>query len=134
MAASNGSEYFEFEIESGNESFTRPSNAESVAADEEELLWAAIARLPSQKRSNLAVLRKSPSGKGAETIDVRKLDRQGREDLVKKALATSDQDNYKLLSAIKDRLDRLLKPLQYSVLNFDSAFLVACVEKDAAKI
>ncbi|PON63000.1 ABC transporter-like [Parasponia andersonii] len=108
MAASNGSEYFEFEIEAGTESFARPSNAESVAADEEELLWAAIARLPSQKRSNFALLRKTPSGRGGtETIDVRKLDRQGRENLVKKALATTDQDNFKLLSAIKDRLDRV---------------------------
>lgn len=107
MAASNGSEYFEFEIEAGNETFARPSNAESVAADEEELLWAAIARLPSQKRSNTALLRKTPSGKGgAEAIDVRKLDRLGRELLVNKALATSDQDNYQLLSAIKERLDR----------------------------
>ncbi|KAM6597357.1 hypothetical protein CsatA_007881 [Cannabis sativa] len=108
MAASNGSEYFEFDIEAGNESFGRPSNAESVAQDEEQLLWAAIARLPSQKRSNFALLRKSPSGKaGAETIDVTKLDRQGRENLVKKALATNDQDNNKLLSAIKERLDRV---------------------------
>ncbi|PON60434.1 ABC transporter-like [Trema orientale] len=108
MAASNGSEYFEFEIEAGTESFARPSNAESVAEDEEELLWAALARLPSQKRSNFALLRKTPSGRGGtETIDVRKLDRQGRENLVKKALATTDQDNFKLLSAIKDRLDRV---------------------------
>lgn len=107
MAASNGSEYFEFEIESGNESFTRPSNAESVAEDEEELLWAALSRLPSQKRSNFALLPKTLSGQGkAETIDVRKLDRTGRENLVKNALATTDQDNSKLLSAIKDRLNR----------------------------
>lgn len=128
MAASNGSEYFEFEIEAGNETFARPSNAESVAADEEELLWAAIARLPSQKRSNTALLRKTPSGKGgAEAIDVRKLDRLGRELLVKKALATSDQDNYQLLSAIKERLDRVGLEVPNVEVRFEDLNVVADV-------
>lgn len=104
MATSNGSEYYEYKVGTESESFARPSNA---AEDEEELLWAAIAELPSQKQSNFALLRKSPSEDGrTETIDVRKLDRHGRELLVKKAFATNDQDNHKLLSAIKDRLDR----------------------------
>lgn len=49
-----------------------------------------------------------------QTIDVRKLDRSDREMVVRQALATSDQDNYKLLSAIKKRLNRYL---------FDSMFL-----------
>ncbi|KAH8520242.1 hypothetical protein H0E87_001633, partial [Populus deltoides] len=40
-------------------------------------------------------------------IDVRRLDRHKRELVVKKALATNAQDNYKLLSAIKERLDRV---------------------------
>uniref|UniRef100_A0A803PVF3 ABC transporter domain-containing protein n=2 Tax=Cannabis sativa TaxID=3483 RepID=A0A803PVF3_CANSA len=129
MAASNGSEYFEFDIEAGNESFGRPSNAESVAQDEEQLLWAAIARLPSQKRSNFALLRKSPSGKaGAETIDVTKLDRQGRENLVKKALATNDQDNNKLLSAIKERLDRVGIKVPNVEVRFENLNVVAKVQ------
>ncbi|KAF4379162.1 hypothetical protein G4B88_010556 [Cannabis sativa] len=46
-------------------------------------------------------------GSHRQTIDVTKLDRQGRENLVKKVLATNDQDNNKLLSAIKERLDRV---------------------------
>lgn len=101
MAASNGSEYYEVEIEG----FAPPSNAEE---DEEELMWAAIARLPSQKQRNYALLRRTSSGDEAktETIDVRKLSRSHRELVVKKALATNDQDNYRLLSAIKERLDR----------------------------
>ncbi|XP_015873783.3 ABC transporter G family member 31 [Ziziphus jujuba] len=109
MAASNGSEYFELQIDRINEGgFARPSNADSVAEDEDELMWAAIARLPSQKRSNYALLRRTASEQGeTETINVRKLDRQIRELVVKKALATSDQDNYKLLSGIKERLDRV---------------------------
>ncbi|KAF8396936.1 hypothetical protein HHK36_018571 [Tetracentron sinense] len=112
MAASNGSEYFEADIGTRNDSFARPSNAEAVAEDEDELLWAAIARLPSQKRSNFAILRRSPSESDGgeektETVDVRKLDRFGRELVVKKAFATNEQDNYNLLSAVKERLDRV---------------------------
>lgn len=112
MAASNGSEYFELDVEAGQgEAFARPSNADDVARDEAELLWAAIERLPSQKRTNFALLRRAVSesrggGERTETVDVRKLDRINRELVVKNALATSEQDNYILLSAIKQRLDR----------------------------
>ncbi|KAG9147361.1 hypothetical protein Leryth_022699 [Lithospermum erythrorhizon] len=105
MAASNGSEYFELDVEAQNESFGRPSNAESVADDENELMWAAIERLPSQKRSNFALVRNnSPSQPSA--IDVRKLDRANRQLVVQRALATSDQDNFTLLSGVKERLDQ----------------------------
>ncbi|XWS28696.1 hypothetical protein CRYUN_Cryun25bG0093500 [Craigia yunnanensis] len=116
MAASNGSEYFDFDVEAGNAgSFRRSSNAGTVQQDEEELVWEAIARLPSVKQGRFAILRRSPSeyegGEGdyggAETIDVTRLDRTRRELVLKKALATDGQDNYKLLSAIKDRLDRV---------------------------
>lgn len=109
MAATDGSEYFE--IGGGEDSFGRPSNADFVAEDEEELRWAAIERIPSRKRTNFALLRRTPSERGGEevrteTIDVRKLDRFNRELVVKKAMATNEQDNYRLLSAIKERLDR----------------------------
>lgn len=114
MAASDGSEYFEIGS-MGSESFARASNADTVAEDEEELQWAALSRLPSQKRINYAVLRASSSrrppppadgGAPEELVDVRKLNRFHRELVVKKALATNDQDNYRLLAAIKERLDR----------------------------
>ncbi|KAL3740884.1 hypothetical protein ACJRO7_022072 [Eucalyptus globulus] len=114
MAASNGSEFFEVEVEGGREALSRSSNAESVEEDESELLWAAIERLPSQKRPNMALLTRTPSkhrgGDGllqTETIDVRKLDRLDRELAVRKALATNDQDNHRLLFAMKERLDRV---------------------------
>lgn len=113
-AASNGSEYFELDIDPARESFARPSNAEQVQEDEEELLWEAISRLPSQKRGTTALLRRTSSeyrqnggqGNRTEAIDVRRLDRVNRELVVKKALATNAQDNQQLLSAIKERLDR----------------------------
>lgn len=116
MAASDGSEYFEMGSIGGSESFARASNADTVEEDEEELQWEALARLPSQKRINYAILRASSSRRppppaGADSgsenlVDVRKLNRFNRELVVKKALATNEQDNYRLLSAIKERLDR----------------------------
>ncbi|CAL5426860.1 unnamed protein product [Camellia sinensis] len=112
MAASDGTEFFELEVESGIDCFSRASNAESVREDEDELLWAALSRLPSQKQTNFALLRRTVSKldggeERSEAIDVRKLDRFNRELVVKRALATTEQDNYKLLSAIKERLDRV---------------------------
>lgn len=101
-----------------DQSFVRPSNAELLAKDEHELLWAAIERLPSHKQSNYALFTRTASEisssdgdentKRMETIDVRKLDKNKRELVVKKALATNDQDNFKLLSGIKARLDKYM--------------------------
>ncbi|CAI9106961.1 OLC1v1006213C1 [Oldenlandia corymbosa var. corymbosa] len=114
MAASNGSEYFDVIVgDTSRESFGRPSNADFLEQDEEELIWAALERLPTRKRSNYALLRRTPSdssdGKESRTeaVDVRKLDRNERELVVRRALATSEQDNFKLLSAVKERLDRV---------------------------
>ncbi|CAJ1970634.1 unnamed protein product [Sphenostylis stenocarpa] len=116
MAASDGSEYFEIGS-IGSESFARASNADTVTEDEEELQWAALSRLPSQKRINYALLRASssrpqPPTQGSVTgtenlVDVRKLSRSRRELVVNKALATTGQDNYHLLCAIKERLERV---------------------------
>ena len=107
MAASNGSEFFGMEIGEPSEMLRRPSNASSVAEDEEELRWAAIERLPSVKRVNMAFVKRSASSSsGIEPIDVRNLDRFKRELVVKNAYATNEQDNYRLLSAIKERLDK----------------------------
>ncbi|KAG9455141.1 hypothetical protein H6P81_008045 [Aristolochia fimbriata] len=123
--ASNGSEYFEIHVECHGDHFGRPSNAESVKEDEEELVraalqklpsrkpsseaaikeeeeqeksqWDALERMPTQKRKNFAILQ--------EPVDVRKLDKTGRELLVTKAFATDEQDNYNLLAGVKERLD-----------------------------
>ncbi|KAK2997331.1 hypothetical protein RJ639_026495, partial [Escallonia herrerae] len=133
MAASNGSEYFELDVEAGGESFARPSNSEEVARDEAELLWAAFERLPSQKRTNFALMRRTASesdsgGEITETVDVRKLDRTNRERVVRKALATSEQDNYILLSAIKERLDRVGLEVPKVEVRFENLDITANVQ------
>ena len=111
MAASDGTEYFDVDIESGHDTFSRRSNTEEAQRDETALLWAAIERLPSRKEKKFALLKRSASGSNGseertETVDVTKLDRRNRSLIVRKALATSEQDNYKLLAAIKERFDR----------------------------
>ncbi|TMX00544.1 hypothetical protein EJD97_000623 [Solanum chilense] len=93
MASSNGSDSLE-----SYSHFGRHSNADS---DEDELMWAALEKLPSEKRTNLALLKRT------DTIDVTKLDRLTRQILVNNALATSEQDNYKLLYSIKQRFNRV---------------------------
>ncbi|KAI5408719.1 ABC transporter G family member 31 isoform X2 [Lathyrus oleraceus] len=106
------------DFEERGHSFARASNAEWVEEDEEDLQMYALLRLPTTKRMNLALMRKpssellnsslSESKKNRmEQIDVRKLNRIYREHLVKDALATNEQDNYKLLSAIKERFKRV---------------------------
>ncbi|WZZ34559.1 hypothetical protein YC2023_017960 [Brassica napus] len=90
--ASNGSEYFDIDVETGRKSSARPLNAETVEQDEEDLRLAAIGRLPSQRQgSHLATLRRSQTsgyadGNVVQTIDVRKLDRPDREMLLPLAI------------------------------------------------
>ncbi|KAI7984196.1 ABC transporter G family member 31 [Camellia lanceoleosa] len=82
-------------MESGINSFLRASNAESVREDEDELLWAALSRLPSQKQTNFTLLRRTVSKldgreERSKAIDVKKLDRFNRELIVNRAFATTE--------------------------------------------
>ncbi|KAA8543738.1 hypothetical protein F0562_022085 [Nyssa sinensis] len=97
------------------------------------LLWTALARLPSRKRSNFALLRRTASESDGgeqrtETIDVRKLDRTNREFVVRKALATAEQDNYKLLLAIKERLNRVGLEVPTVEVRFENLNITANVQ------
>lgn len=61
------------------------------------------------------------TGTGTENLmDVRKLSRSSREQVVKKALATNDQDNYRLLAAIKERFDRFGFQIIFTFASFQS--------------
>ncbi|KAK9152794.1 hypothetical protein Sjap_000274 [Stephania japonica] len=123
-AAFNGSESFAMITIDGMQRDNSHYNSSSSNDDERDLLWASIERLPSRKRPYFALLNNNNNKitssdqdlddhnektTMAETtvVDVRKLDRSRRELVVKRAFATNEQDNYKLLSAIKHRLDRV---------------------------
>ncbi|KNA04513.1 hypothetical protein SOVF_198570 [Spinacia oleracea] len=99
-------EYIELDINELESPFPQPSNAETVAKDEDDLVWAAIERLPSFKQLNFALLRDDGEAQ-VSTIDVTKLDRNQRELVVQKALDTPEQDNYKLVSGIRQRFQRM---------------------------
>lgn len=115
MAASSGSEYFEIDME--GKMFQRQGpwgmDAPEVREDEPELMWAAVERLPSVRRQNFAIVRRGSRSSSSHTqslpfevVDVRRLDRAARERVLNKAFATTNQDNYNLLSGIKSRFDR----------------------------
>ncbi|KAL6643455.1 hypothetical protein ACP70R_018221 [Stipagrostis hirtigluma subsp. patula] len=77
-----------------------------AAAEEADLLWAAIERLPSSKRRSHAIVLPDPGGAGrGEVVDVRSLDRRGVQRVLRQALATADLDNANLLHGIKARFD-----------------------------
>ncbi|KAJ4751592.1 Pleiotropic drug resistance subfamily G protein [Rhynchospora pubera] len=112
MAAAPGASEIIYVIDegilAGDQHFNRPSNAETVEEDEKELLWAAMERVPSIDRRNFAILPRSVSASAArslELVDVRKLDRGTRSVILQDALATSEQDNFNLLSSLKARFD-----------------------------
>ncbi|KAJ0084446.1 hypothetical protein Patl1_30942 [Pistacia atlantica] len=75
---------------------------ESRWKEDEELMLETLPRLPSPNQGNLA-----DGVAGAETNDVWNLSRRFRQLVVQNAMATNDQDNYKLLSATRERLDSL---------------------------
>ncbi|XP_074576204.1 ABC transporter G family member 31-like [Curcuma longa] len=119
MAASSGSEYFEIDME--GDMFQRQGSwgmdAPEAREDERELMWASVERLPSVRRQHFAVVQRDSQSSFSqaqslpfEVVDVRRLDRAARERVLNKAFATTNQDNYNLLSGIKSRFDRLLQP------------------------
>ena len=56
--------------------------------------------------SRMAVLPLGSKKIDMELIDVRKLNKQARQNVLRRAMEVDDQDNEKLLSKIKQRQDR----------------------------
>lgn len=105
-AADDGSEFYvDLEARLSGRFGPASSAGEFALDDEDELVWASIERLPSQKRPNFAVVRGTGEGPCA-SVDVRKLNRSGREHLLRQALATAEQDNYNLMLGVKQRFRR----------------------------
>lgn len=135
MAATDGSEYLAIEVDGGAAPFARSDSVARMQDEDEELLWAAIERLPSRKQLKYGILRNNrnevtdhgavasgaqggapavaASPSGAEAVDVTHLDRRGRQLLIENAFATTEQDNFNLLAGIKARLDRQTPPFHF---------------------
>jgi len=93
---------------SGQIPFKNSSSRRRESDDQLELEWAALEKLPTYHRLRTAIL--DPNGDAQEargTIDVRHLAKGQRTSIVEKALATTEQDNERFLSKVKERLLRL---------------------------
>lgn len=87
----------------------RSSNcfARQEADDTEELQKAALEKLKAHPHgSRMAVLPLGSKKIDMELIDVRRLNKQARQNVLRRAMEVDDQDNEKLLSKIKQRQDR----------------------------
>ena len=92
--------------------FRSSSNNRSEEDDEELLTWAALEKLPTYNRLHTAILGKQgPAEGGAQEVshvDVRHLAQAQRATLVEKALATTEQDNERLLGKVTERIHRFV--------------------------
>lgn len=92
--------------------FRSSSNRRTEEDDEAELTWAALEKLPTHNRLHTAMLGdQAPSAEGGKQlshVDVRHLAQGQRATLVEKALATSEQDNERLLGKVKERIQRFV--------------------------
>ncbi|XP_024402862.1 ABC transporter G family member 31 isoform X2 [Physcomitrium patens] len=94
------------DADSGQGAFRSTSCRESD--DQQELEWAALEKLPTNHRLHTVILDSeggSLASRGA--INARRLGEGQRSILVEKALATSEQDNERFLSKVKERLLRV---------------------------
>ncbi|KAK0591662.1 hypothetical protein LWI29_030061 [Acer saccharum] len=78
-------------------------------ADEEELKWAAIERLPTYNRLNRVMLRRvMENGRvGFEEVDVNDLDMQNKKNLMESILKVVEDDNENFLLRLRERTDRV---------------------------
>ncbi|RZC92754.1 hypothetical protein C5167_007814 [Papaver somniferum] len=98
------------------EVFTTASNSDGFRSgrrieedDEDELIWAAIERLPTYDRIRKSVLSQvTASGRiHLSEVDVSKLDLQDRKQLTESILKVVEEDNEKFLRRLRDRVDRV---------------------------
>lgn len=91
---------------SGRIPFKNSSSRRQESDDQKELEWAALEKLPTYHRLRTAILESNGEVEASGPIDVRRLAKGQRTSIVEKALATSEQDNFRFLSMVKERLQR----------------------------
>ncbi|KAE8651083.1 pleiotropic drug resistance protein 2 [Cucumis sativus] len=83
--------------------------ATTVVDDEEELLWAAIERLPTYDRMRKGMLRQAvENGRVVyDEVDVRRMGFEERKGLMERMVKVVEEDNEEFLRWIRDRMDRV---------------------------
>ncbi|RZC82275.1 hypothetical protein C5167_045056 [Papaver somniferum] len=95
------------------EVFTTAPNSDGFRSgrrvEEDELIWAAIERLPTYDRIRKSVLSQvTASGRiHLSQVDVSKLDLQDRKQLTESILKVVEEDNEKFLLRLRNRIDRV---------------------------
>ena len=77
--------------------------------DEIELQWAAIERLPTFRRLRLSLFDEKEEDKGEEgrrVVDVTKLEALERHVFIDRLINKIEEDNCRLLSKLKERIDK----------------------------
>ncbi|XP_051118222.1 ABC transporter G family member 39-like [Andrographis paniculata] len=85
------------------------SRVDRENTDEEELVWAALERLPTYDRVGRSMLSKALDDGTfkASEIDVRKLRGEDRRELLEKIFKLVEDDNEKFLQGMKNRVERV---------------------------
>ncbi|KAJ8767987.1 hypothetical protein K2173_020927 [Erythroxylum novogranatense] len=97
------------EIWNSPDVFTRCSNSRHIVDEEEELLMAAIERLPTYERLRKGVLKQVVSnGRLMQNeVDVTKLSYQDKSLLMENILKVVEEDNERFLKRLRNRIDRV---------------------------
>lgn len=99
------------DVFSRNSTTKSERNNDNNGDDEEELMWAAIERLPTYDRVRKGMILTQVNSKGKkvfgdEVVDVTKLGSIDKKLLIDSVLKIVENDNEKLLTRIRDRVDR----------------------------
>ncbi|GLJ45897.1 hypothetical protein SUGI_0966190 [Cryptomeria japonica] len=74
--------------------------------EEEDLIWAAIEKLPTYDRLRTSILQDTYHSH-SQQIDVTNLHQHGRQQLIDRLVKVADQDNQVFLRKLRERLDRV---------------------------
>ncbi|BFG24580.1 hypothetical protein CerSpe_108540 [Prunus speciosa] len=91
--------------DNGMEVFSRTSMTSNHENDEDDLMWAALGRLPTFNRLKTGLLTSSRGE--ANEVDVRKLGFQERHNLIERLVRDAETGNEKFLIRLRERLDRV---------------------------
>ncbi|GLJ08411.1 hypothetical protein SUGI_0088210 [Cryptomeria japonica] len=95
------------------------STEDSVEDDEQNLMWAAIEKLPTYNRLRTSILFQSDTQNGhvdaivagktqiPKEVDVRKLEPMERKMFIEKVLQVTEEDNEKFLKKLRARIDKV---------------------------
>jgi len=100
----------------GGDVFERSTRVDDGDNDEEELMWAAIERLPTFERLRKSIVKRALEESGRfnyEEVDISNLGFQDKKKLLHAILRKVEVDNETFLRRIRERIDRLFYFIYY---------------------